>query len=140
MTWLLLVAVILWADPFEAPVPAPAPAERIEPSSRGGMRPVVDLGEFRVTGYGDGPRNGTDGRGITRSGERTRWGAVAVDTDIIPLHSKLLIEGFADTTFEALDTGGAIRGTHIDVWFPSDDEALAWGVQRRRVLLVEDSR
>ncbi len=68
--------------------------------------------------------------GITASGKRARWGTVAVDRRVIALGSKLRIEGYPDTIFRAEDVGGAIKGNHIDVWFPSHREALKFGVQR----------
>ncbi len=67
--------------------------------------------------------------GITATGKRARWGTVAVDKRVIKLGSKLMIEGYPDTIFRAEDVGGAIKGNHIDVWFPSHREALKFGVQ-----------
>ncbi len=68
--------------------------------------------------------------GITASGKRARWGTVAVDKRVIKLGSTLRIKGFPDTIFRAEDVGGAIKGNHIDVWFPSHREALKFGVQK----------
>ncbi len=67
--------------------------------------------------------------GITASGKRARWGTIAVDRRVIKLGSQLRIEGYPDTIFRAEDVGGAIKGNHIDVWFPSHREALKFGVQ-----------
>ncbi|MHC4268408.1 MAG: 3D domain-containing protein [Planctomycetota bacterium] len=67
--------------------------------------------------------------GITASGKRAKWGTIAVDRKVIKLGSKLRIDGFPDTIFRAEDVGGAIKGNHIDVWFPSHKEALQFGVQ-----------
>ncbi len=69
------------------------------------------------------------GYGITASGKRAKWGTIAVDRKVIKLGSKLRIDGFPDTIFRAEDVGGAIKGNHIDVWFPSHREALKFGVQ-----------
>lgn len=99
---------------------------------------TADLGIFKVTGYSDSMLNGTDGRGITRSGERTRWGVVAVDPRVLPLGSRLMIEGMEDTVFTALDTGGGIIGRWVDVWFASDSEALRHGVKHLRIHLLLD--
>lgn len=68
--------------------------------------------------------------GITATGKRARWGTVAVDKRVIKLGSKLRIKGFPNTIFRAEDVGGAIKGNHIDVWFPSHREALKFGVQK----------
>jgi 3D (Asp-Asp-Asp) domain-containing protein len=116
-----------------SPTPIPTPTATPEPQLF-----LKYMGIFRITAYSDSPRNGTDGRGITRSGERTRWGAVAVDPRVIPLHSKLMIEGMGDMVFDALDTGGGIKGNWVDIWFSTDDQALLYGVQHRSVYLVVD--
>lgn len=67
--------------------------------------------------------------GITRSGLPTRPGVVAVDPDVIPLGSIVYVEGYGLAV--ALDTGSAIRGYRVDVWFEDLQAALAWG--RREV-------
>jgi len=67
--------------------------------------------------------------GITASGKRAKWGTVAVDRKVIKLGSTLRIKGFPNTMFRAEDVGGAIKGRHIDVWFPSHREALKFGVR-----------
>lgn len=59
----------------------------------------------------------------------------AVDTRLIPFGSRLYIPGYGLAV--ARDRGGAIKGNHIDVLFPTHQEALAWGV---KVLNVEVSR
>ncbi len=67
--------------------------------------------------------------GITATGKKARWGTVAVDKRVVKLGSKLRIKGFPNTIFRAEDVGGAIKGKHIDVWFPSHREALKFGVR-----------
>ncbi len=75
--------------------------------------------------------------GITATGTKAKWGTVAVDRKLIKLGSKLKIDGFPDITFMAEDVGGAIKGNHIDIWFPSHTEALEFGVQKKVVYLIE---
>jgi 3D (Asp-Asp-Asp) domain-containing protein len=116
-------------SPTVPPTATPEPTPAAEPE-------FTDLGIFRVTGYSDSIANGTDGNGITRSGQRTRWGVVAVDPRVIPLGSRLLIEGMEDTVFTALDTGGGIVGRWVDVWYSTDWDARAHGVRQLRVQLV----
>ncbi len=67
--------------------------------------------------------------GITATGKKARWGTIAVDKRVVKLGSKLRIKGFPNTIFRAEDVGGAIKGKHIDVWFPSHREALKFGVR-----------
>ncbi|MHC4183014.1 MAG: 3D domain-containing protein [Planctomycetota bacterium] len=71
--------------------------------------------------------------GVTATGKVAKWGTVAVDRRIIKLGSKLKIEGFPNTTFRAEDVGGAIKGNHIDIWFPSHEAALEFGVKKMAV-------
>jgi 3D (Asp-Asp-Asp) domain-containing protein len=70
-------------------------------------------------------------RGTTATGLPTGWGVVAVDPSVIPLGTRLSIPGYGEGV--AADTGGAVRGAHIDLWFPSIAEALVWG---RRTVTV----
>ncbi len=76
--------------------------------------------------------------GITASGKRAKWGTVAVDRKVIKLGSTLRIKGFPKTIFRAEDVGGAIKGRHIDVWFPSHREALKFGVRNIKLERVRN--
>jgi len=63
--------------------------------------------------------------GTTATGRPAGWGAVAVDPSVIPLGSRLGIPGYGLGV--AADTGGAIQGARIDLWFPNVEQAGAWG-------------
>jgi 3D (Asp-Asp-Asp) domain-containing protein len=65
--------------------------------------------------------------GRTASGQPVGWGAVAVDPSVIPMGSRMSIPGYGLGV--AADTGGAIQGARIDLWFPSVAQARAWGTQ-----------
>ena len=56
-------------------------------------------------------------RGATATGLPTGWGVVAVDPSVIPLGTRMTIPGYGEGV--AADTGGAVRGAHIDLWFPT---------------------
>jgi 3D (Asp-Asp-Asp) domain-containing protein len=71
-------------------------------------------------------------RGRTASGLPTGWGIVAVDPSVIPLGTRMTIPGYGEGV--AADTGGAVRGATIDLWFPTVAEAMAWG--RRTVTIT----
>ena len=71
-----------------------------------------------------------NGMELRASGKKAKWGTVAVDREIIELGSKLKIDGFPNTIFRAEDVGGAVKGKHIDVWFPSHEDALEFGVRK----------
>ena len=77
-----------------------------------------------------------EGDSITALGTPvTPWYTVAVDPRVIPLGSKIRIEGF-DGVFYCADTGGAIKGNIIDIAVGSKFEANSLGVQYRNVYLV----
>jgi 3D (Asp-Asp-Asp) domain-containing protein len=70
-------------------------------------------------------------RGITASGERVRSGIIAADRRVLPIGSKVHIEGYGNYTVK--DTGGKIKGRRIDIWMPSRKQAMKFG--RRAVQL-----
>jgi 3D (Asp-Asp-Asp) domain-containing protein len=53
--------------------------------------------------------------GVTASGMMAGVGIVAVDTSVIPFHTRMYIEGYGFAV--AGDRGGAIRGYMVDVFF-----------------------
>lgn len=74
--------------------------------------------------------------GITISGTIAKEGrTVGVDTSVIPLGTTIIIEG---TEYIAEDTGGAIKGNQIDIYFDSHEEALAFGVRYLKVEVIEN--
>ncbi|MCL2620477.1 MAG: 3D domain-containing protein [Defluviitaleaceae bacterium] len=74
--------------------------------------------------------------GRTASGMMAQVGIVAVDTNVIPFHTRMYIEGYGFAV--AGDRGGAIRGHKIDVFFDTMAEARQWGRQHGvRVWILE---
>jgi 3D (Asp-Asp-Asp) domain-containing protein/peptidoglycan hydrolase CwlO-like protein len=65
--------------------------------------------------------------GRTASGRPVGWGVVAVDPSVIPMGSRLAIPGYGMGV--AADTGGAIVGARIDLWFPTVAQAHEWGTR-----------
>lgn len=59
---------------------------------------------------------------------------IAVDPNVIPLGSKVWVEGYGEAI--AGDTGGAIKGNKIDVFIPSHDQAMQWGVKKVKVKIL----
>ncbi len=104
-----------------APAPPLAPIEVAAPlAASSGPRTLT----VSATGYSI--------RGRTATGMPTAPGVVAVDPSVIPLGTRLTIPGYGDGV--AADTGGAVQGNTIDVWFPTAAQALQWG--RRTVVIT----
>ena len=71
--------------------------------------------------------------GTTATGVPVGWGVVAVDPSVIPLGTRMTVPGYGEGV--AADTGGAVVGAHIDLWFPTRAEALAWGTRTVTITL-----
>ena len=71
-------------------------------------------------------------QGTTATGAPVGYGVVAVDPSVIPLGTRMTIPGYGEGV--AADTGGAIQGAVIDLWFPTAAQAAAWG--RRTVTIT----
>jgi 3D (Asp-Asp-Asp) domain-containing protein len=72
-------------------------------------------------------------RGNMRTGVRVRDGMAAGDPSVLPLGSVVRVshmDGRLIGIFVIMDTGGAVRGNKIDLWFDSCREALDWGITR----------
>jgi peptidoglycan DL-endopeptidase CwlO len=70
--------------------------------------------------------------GHTSTGLPVGVGVVAVDPTVIPLGTRLTIPGYGEGV--AADTGTAVQGNTIDLWFRSLADAMAWG--RRTVTIT----
>ncbi|MFB1082147.1 LysM peptidoglycan-binding domain-containing protein [Jeotgalibacillus sp. JSM ZJ347] len=60
---------------------------------------------------------------------------IAVDPNVIPLGSRVWVEGYGEAI--AGDTGGAIKGNKIDLFIPSQQDALNYGVQTVDVKILD---
>lgn len=63
--------------------------------------------------------------GITASGTKAHHGTIAADLKLYPMGTHLNVPGYGKGVVE--DIGGAIKGQHIDLWFPTHEEAKRWG-------------
>lgn len=97
------------------------------------------LGEFKITAYcscrkccGVWAKNrplDENGKEIvyTASGERAEAGkTIAVDTSVIPFGTEVKI---GDTVYTAQDTGSAVKGNVIDIYFDSHEDAVKHGAK-----------
>lgn len=60
---------------------------------------------------------------------------IAVDPKVIPLGSKVHVEGYGEAI--AGDIGGGIKGQEIDVFIPTKKQALQWGRQEVEVKILK---
>lgn len=69
--------------------------------------------------------------GWTASGRPTAYGNIAVDTSVFPFGTRFYIltnDGYLEYGMAvASDTGSAIKGTKLDLWFDSYDDACSFG-------------
>lgn len=88
-----------------------------------------------------GKRPGDKNYGKTATGMQAKYGVVAVDPSVIPLHSRLYIEGdngsWSYGYAVAGDTGGAIKGNKIDLFFNTADEVRKFGRRQAKVYILE---
>ncbi|MGF2614070.1 DUF348 domain-containing protein [Rossellomorea vietnamensis] len=109
---------------------SPSKAETSSAPSSGGN-------EFYVssTAYTAGC-NGCSGVTATGINLRANPGVkvIAVDPSIIPLGTKVYVDGYGYAV--AADTGGAIKGNKIDVFFPSKSEAYRWGRKQVKIKIL----
>ena len=106
--------------------PAAEEAAPVEVSASAGSRafPVQRTLQMRSTAYCL--------RGNMRTGVRVRDGMAAGDPSVLPLGSVVRVshpDGRLIGIFVIMDTGGAVRGNKIDLWFDSCREALDWGIR-----------
>lgn len=71
----------------------------------------------------------------TASGTWPKKGTVAADTSVLPFGTKVYIPGYGVGTVE--DRGGAIKGNRLDVYLPSERDAIWWGRKNVDVTILE---
>ncbi|MBE7010648.1 MAG: DUF348 domain-containing protein [Ruminococcaceae bacterium] len=115
-----------------------------------GMKVVVDspseLNASRVitctaTAYDASPASNGIYAGQTASGMKPAYGVIAVDPRVIPLGTKLYIEA-VDGSWSygyaiAGDTGGAIKGNKIDLFYNTAYECRQFGRRQAKVYVLE---
>jgi 3D (Asp-Asp-Asp) domain-containing protein len=97
---------------------------------------ATNLGRFKITAYCACKKCcGKWAGGNTASGTKPTAGrTVAVDTSVIPFGTKVIIDGH---TYIAEDTGSAIKGNRLDIFFDDHQEALNWGVRYKYVQIIK---
>jgi 3D (Asp-Asp-Asp) domain-containing protein len=119
----VLLAACSDADPPPASPPGTTrPAPSRAPTSTAAARGAL-LGSFEVSCH--------TGKGVTASGTPSSREIVSVDPRVVPLGTRLVIEGVGARV--AADTGGAIRGRRLDIWEPSAAACIRFGRRQLRV-------
>lgn len=78
-------------------------------------------------------RVGTDYVQRTKSGTiPTEGRTVAVDPDVIPFGTVLIIDG---REYIAEDSGAAVKGSVVDIYFASHEAAVNYGVQTKTIYI-----
>jgi len=62
-------------------------------------------------------------------------GIVAVDPKVIPMGTRLYVEGYGEAI--AADQGNAIKGNRIDLFFDSHQQALNYGMKTVKVTILD---
>ena len=94
------------------------------------------LGEYRLSFYCPCRTCNGNTHKITKSGTKLTQGrTIAVDSRIIPLGSKVYIDGYG--VFIAEDTGSAIRGNRIDICVGTHKQAYSLGIDYANVYLLD---
>ena len=92
---------------------------------------------MEATAYSSDPADALGGGTVTATGQNLLENpmAVAVDPNVIPLGTRLYVEGYGEAV--ASDTGGAIKGNIIDVHFPTYDQTIQWGRRTVQVTILD---
>jgi 3D (Asp-Asp-Asp) domain-containing protein len=73
---------------------------------------------------------------VTASGKRVYVGGIAADLRVLPFGSQVIIPNYNNgDPCTVIDTGGAIHGLKLDVFFWHSNDAVQWG--RRKNVRVE---
>lgn len=103
---------------------SPAPVSR-------GTVPTSNSGALKVKATAYWAVNGVNNT-YTYSGRKAirnpnGYSTIAVDPRVIPLGTKLYVEGYGNAI--AADTGTSVKGNFIDVYFNTYQEACNWGLK-----------
>lgn len=93
------------------------------------------LGNYKLTFYCHCEKcNGVAGAKTASGTTPVEGRTIAVDSSVIPMGSRVYIEGYG--VFIAEDTGGAIKNNKIDIFVSSHERAYELGVQYANIYLL----
>lgn len=93
---------------------------------------VIDM---TATAYAPGYEDNGKWGDLTYMGGTVKKGIAAVDPKVIPMGTRLWIEGYGEAIAE--DQGSAIKGNRIDLAFDTRPEAVQYGMQKVKVYVME---
>ena len=93
---------------------------------------VVDM---TATAYAPGSEDNGKWGDLTYMGGTVKKGVVAVDPSVIPMGTRVWVEGYGEAIAE--DQGSAIKGNRIDLAFNTRPEALEYGIQKVKVYVLK---
>ena len=96
---------------------------------------VMNASAYDLSYASTGKRPGDNSYGITASGMKAGPGVVAVDPRVIPLGTRLYIEGYGNAI--AGDTGSAIKGNRIDLFFSTSEQCRNFGRRNVSVTILK---
>lgn len=147
----LAVAGAVFASSWQDPVPAESRSLFSEESEAGVF--VVTAYDLSIASCGKGfghPMRGVTAAGADLSGlSRTEAKVVAADPAVLPLGTWIRLE-FLDSRhreydgiYQVLDTGGRVRGNHVDVFLGDfgelqSDAVRTFGRTKARVTVIMD--
>lgn len=117
----------------KAPEPVALPLVVVLPSSNNPQETRETRTDvFTVTAYCPCEKCcGAYANGYTATGENAAQGVtIAADPNVLPMGTKVELDGH---TYTVQDTGGAIAGNRLDLYFDSHEDALQWGVREKIV-------
>lgn len=116
---------------------AQAAAEKEAAAQAATTQPVGQTFIMESTAYSSDPADTLGGGTVTATGQNllTNPMAVAVDPNVIPLGTRLYVEGYGEAI--ASDTGGAIKGNIVDVHFSTYEQCIQWGRRQVKVTILE---
>lgn len=124
--------LLIMEKTFESEIANKKVSEKVEPNR-------TLLGTFETTAYTDDVNSQGKWVGQTATGRKPQVGVVAVDPKVIPLETKLIIDGYNNNEpVVAGDVGGAIKGNIIDVFLPDKASCRKWGRKQVKVWIVND--
>jgi len=117
----------------------PKASEKIGSTEKGDLSSARVL-QCTATAYDASPESNGVYAGQTATGMKPAYGVVAVDPKVIPLGTKLYIEAVDGSWVYgyaiAGDTGGAIKGNKIDLFYNTAAECRQFGRRQAKVYIL----